>query len=364
VSAAIALAPEISFLRARDEELWTALVNAASTWCEVSPALFADIDWDALIAVARYHGVMPILTQRVLESAIPLDPATRDKLRRSYQANLIRSLPLADEILRIVTACTDRGIRIIPYKGPVLAESLWGNAALRECADLDFLIEEQNADRAGDLLHSLGYRRVSPLPPHLHQALLRNASEEQFRHRDTGLLLELQWSPAPRVFALNFDAAQFWTRPHQVLFSGHSVLGLSSEDLFMLLAIHGWKHNWERLIWVGDIAQLMRSATLDWDRLLAGSNQASCFRLLSLALRMVDRVFGIAPPHQFVSPDPALDRLAGELQRRMIGCRPCAYLDWHRCMLPARDSPFDRVRQLTTFFAGRPPDIASFDSDA
>jgi len=352
VSAALIDVEQTFTGRSDATSIWDALVNATATWTEVAPELFRNLDWPKLIEEAEYHGVLPVVCQRVLQSSFArtLAPELRDRLRRRFQADLVRSLPLIGEVGRVVGEFERAGVPIIPYKGPVLAEQLWGDPALRVCDDLDFLVEKRSVEEAGVLLDRLGYRRVAPIAPHLRPALLRNASEEQFQHRETGLLLELQWSPAPRVFAVRYDAGAMWNRVGSTSFAGRSVLVPSADDLLILLCIHGWKHNWSRLLWLGDIAQLLRSSDLDWDRLYFDCRSQRNVRLLSLALRMVNRVYGIAVPKRFDFDDPVLDKLVTELVDRMIAIKPCGYRDWHRCMLAARDSQIDRVRQLATFF--------------
>ena len=305
-----------------------------------------------MIEAAEYHGVLPVVCRRVLQSSFAqtLDSEVRDQLRRRFQADLVRSLPLVGEVSRVVEEFGRAGVPIIPYKGPVLAEQLWGDAALRVCDDLDFLVEKRSVEEAGVLLDRLGYRRVSPIASHLRPALLRNASEEQFQHRETGLLLELQWSPAPRVFAVRYKTEQVWQRVASISFAGGAVPAPSPEDLLMLLSVHGWKHNWSRLLWLGDIAHLLRASDIDWDRLTTDCRSQRNVRLLSLALRMVNRVYGVPVPRPFAVCDPALDVLVTELVDRITTISPCGYRDWHRCMLAARDSRLDRARQMATFF--------------
>jgi hypothetical protein len=351
VSTAPVIEPELA-LRSDARSIWSALVNASATWTELSPELFLDLDWPKLIEAAEYHGVLPVVCQGVLQSSLArtLTPEVRNQLRRRFQADLVRNLPLIGETLRVIEEFERAGVPIIPYKGPVLAEQLWGDPALRACDDLDFLVEKRSVEEAGVLLDRLGYRRVSPLAPHLRPALLRNASEEQFQHRESGLLLELQWSPAPRVFAVRYDAEPIWQRLRSTSFAGRSVLAPSPEDLLMLLSIHGWKHNWSRLLWVGDIAHLLRSSELDWDRLYADCRLQRNVRLLSLALRMSNRVYGLEVPKPFAFADPALDASVTELVDRMTSIKPGGYREWHRSMLAARDSQLDRLRQVATFF--------------
>ena len=335
----------------RSVPVWPALVNAVSTWTPIRPELFHHLEWEKSISAAEDHGVLPIVAQRILESAMAgeVELPVKDRLRRSFQANLLRVLSLIEEVKRIVGVFAAERIPIIPYKGPALAESLWGNSALRKCDDLDFLVERRNVDRAGNILDSLGYTRVSPIKHHLRPALMRNASEEQFQHRETGLLLELQWSPAPQVFGIRYDADSIWPRTERISFSDELVLSPSPEDLLMLLSIDGWKHNWARLIWLGDIAQLTRLYVLDWDRLHARCKATRNLRLLALPLRMASHLFGMPLPRQFAFTDPELDALAQELEGRVREANPRRYRDWHRCMLAARDTKLDRAHQMATF---------------
>jgi hypothetical protein len=333
------------------QSVWNAMVNAVSTWKEVDPALFRGIDFEPLIAAAEYHGVLPIVAKRVLESAATreLKPAIKDRLRRVFQANLVRGVPLINEVLRVLNEFESSGIPIIPYKGPVLAGNLWGNSTLRECADLDFLIQRENVERAGKILDRLGYARVSPIADYLRPALLKNASEEQFQHRENRLLLELQWAPAPRVLSVRCDVKAMWLRTRRISFSRESALSPADEDLLMFLSIHGWKHNWGRLIWLGDVAQLIRTSNINWDRLFSEGARNRNVRMLALGLRMANRIFDVALPRQFNFCDPALEVLVDELVGRMRDISPCGYRDWHRCMLSARDTQFDRARQMATF---------------
>ncbi len=332
-------------------DVWSALVSATATWSELSPKLFAVLEWDAFLRAAEYHGVLPIVAERLLESEAAREFQTelKDKFRHALQINLVRMLPLVEEVRRITGSFRAEGLDIIPYKGPVLSEEFWGSVAFRDCADLDFLVRGDDVKRAGELLGRMGYTRSVELPAHLRPALLKNASEEQFRHGETNLLLELQWAPAPHVFALGFDNDAIWLRKRTISFGGDAVLSPSPEDLLRLLCIHGWKHNWSRLIWLGDIVQLLLHCRMDWGRLFTEAKAERALRIVSLGLRMSHRVFGIQISAPFDFRDPQLDQLADELTQRMQDTRPCSYMEWHQYMLAARDLHRDQVRQVAAF---------------
>src|SRR6202030_4510120 len=56
-------------------------------------------------------------------------------------------------------------LRALPYKGPVLAQSLYRDLGLRSFSDLDFLISPADFDRAKQTLAEIGYRPSGELDP-------------------------------------------------------------------------------------------------------------------------------------------------------------------------------------------------------
>ena len=69
-----------------------------------------------------------------LPSAIELS------LHSSYETNLRRSLWFAGELARILTGFERAQVKAIPYKGPTLAQLVYGDLGLRSFSDLDFLV--------------------------------------------------------------------------------------------------------------------------------------------------------------------------------------------------------------------------------
>ncbi len=322
------------------------LVNAVSDWEPLQPVSLAKSDLDIFLTSAKYHGVLPVVASRWLEhSGAGVD---RNRLHTLLNESLMRSFPLVTEILRITDCFRSDGVRIIPYKGPTIAEDLWGSFSLRDCSDIDFLIRPVDVERAGKILGSLGYLPVAAIAAHLRPALLRNASEEQFRHESNGILLELQWAPAPKVLAASFDQQSLWQNSREIDFAGGRVLSPSPEDLMVLLCVHGWKHNWSRLIWITDLARLIRQRPLDWNRIdwLARGTRNS--GIVALGIEMVHLAFGIELPHNTQVPR-RIGQLAAKLLDSMRSEQSLSYLQWHRFMLSARDGYRDRVEHVLRF---------------
>ena len=346
---AMSTMPECSVVRPRSNVIFDLLVAISSPRRQISPALLDQIDCHELLRQAEHHSLLPLLAHRLLQSSygslLPKD--LRDHLRHEFQSNLRHSFGLLEEAKRILQTWRELGIEAMPYKGPALAEQLWGSFALRQCSDLDFLLRREDVDRAAQVLAEMGYRAEMPTPTWLGPALLRDASELQFRHSKSTLLLELQWAPAPRTLAVRYDENQLWRNRTTSTVAGMNVTAPSPEDLLGLLVIHGWKHNWSKLIWVADLATLIDRSQLDWDYIHQSAHKNCWRRILSLGLGMVRRIYELetAP----VEGDSPIAALADHLKNNLQNAIDASYVEWHRDMLRARDSRRHQARQLANF---------------
>ena len=71
--------------------------------------------------------------------------------------NAIRNELLAKELARLLQLLGDAKIPVIPLKSTILAETLYGDPALRVSADIDLLVPAANVIDAHNLILSSGY---------------------------------------------------------------------------------------------------------------------------------------------------------------------------------------------------------------
>src|ERR1700687_4589849 len=100
----------------------------------------AALDWSEFIRLAESHGVLLLAARNLIELGRGLPPEVERLLRSAYEANLRRSLWFTAELARIMQHFEQRPLLALPYKGPVLAQSLYCDLGLRSFSDLDFLI--------------------------------------------------------------------------------------------------------------------------------------------------------------------------------------------------------------------------------
>jgi len=263
---------------------------------ELRTLLQRPVRWKSLFALADKHGTLPFLYTSLsgLEDAVPAEEMRQ--LKQGYQTNLHKALLLSREQIRIVGSLTERGIEVMPYKGLALAEVLYGDIALRQSGDIDLLIRPQDLPRVRDAVRELGYRPQLNFSEAEERAYLKSGYECAFDGEAGPNLLELQWAIQPRFYAVDFDMDGLFKRAVTIPVAGHPMKTPSPSDLLLVLSVHAAKHVWGRLVWLCDIAQLMRRPELDWEWIGAQARRLGVERIVRVTMLLANRLLGVAIP--------------------------------------------------------------------
>lgn len=294
--------------------------------------------------------MLPLLSvhlSRIAPEAVPR--GTLSKITQFFELNLRRNLLLAGELCRILGLFHDHGIEVIPYKGPVLAEWVYGSLALRQFADLDILVHGHEVLRAKALLLSEGYRQPFQLTPAQEKHFLASDCQMSFYRADIGACVEVHWRIDSKYLARHVDTDRLWRRKGQVPFAGQMVPSFSPEDLLLILCVHGAKHCWQRLEWIVGVAELVRvHVDLDWGYLLEQARRQGSRRMLFLGLCLARELLGAALPERAMlalEGDSALRSLAMKVRTRLF-CDEASAEDWalYLFSLEVRQNQRDRAR--------------------
>jgi len=221
------------------------------------------IDWPLLIRLAEHHGVTPLVYQGLRNATDSVPPAVLDELCKRYQHIARKNLQFTAELFRVLECLEAQAIPAIPLKGPVLAETVYGELAMRDFSDLDVLVQPQDVLKAKAALAALGYAVNTHLSEVEERAYLATGYEYTFDGPAGRNLLEIQWDILPRFYALDFECGEFFGRAQTVTVCGRAVRALSPEDLLLTLCVHAAKHAWVRLYWLRDIAATLQSQAID-----------------------------------------------------------------------------------------------------
>ncbi|HKP72844.1 MAG TPA: nucleotidyltransferase family protein [Pyrinomonadaceae bacterium] len=244
------------------------------------------LDWEFILRFAENHSLIPLLYLHLnAQGAEKVPPAVFARLRDQSRKISALNVYLSGELRRLLKLFAAHGIDAIPYKGPALASLAYGSIALRHFGDLDILVRKRDVLRVKELLVAEGYALQPPLNEVQQSMMLRTQCNLPFTRDAHRMIVEIHWEVSARLFSLPLGGESLWRRSRQTTFEGMTVSALAPEDLLLSLCVHGAKHQWERLSWITDIAQLLEVLhDLDWPYLLEHARASGSERMLLLGL--------------------------------------------------------------------------------
>lgn len=279
--------------------------------------LQSTLDWQEILFQANNHGLSQLLfhTIQAIEGAA-LPETVHQTLKHRFDHAIRQNLFHTAELIRILHLLEAAGITAVPFKGPILAEQLYGNLALRVFLDLDILIHPQDRERVRQILTDDGF---------IHQ--FHPDSAFQFVKTRSQTILEIHWE------AISFGSdwlRKLTTKPlpttlehlaprlQQTRLGGKQSITLSPEDMLLILTIHGSKHWWSRLNWLSDIAALIHAyPTLDWEWVLEQVNYWKIRRLVFLGLNLAHQHLEVKLPNSVLEQlktESNIDKLSRQVQ--------------------------------------------------
>lgn len=305
----------------------------------------------------------PMACQCLEDAQVAVPPPIREQLAVEYERDICQTLVSASELLEILALFEKDQIRVMPFKGLVLAASAYPDLAMRACGDLDLLIFREDLNRAKAILQERGFR---PVPAELRRHPVE--PETNLNHEDTllrprdGMIVELRWK-------LDFIFGRYgrdlglewaWQGRQIVQITGAGVPGMSAEKNLLMLCMHGSRHVWSRLLWICDIAHLVASSPdLDWPSVAADARAWGLWRPLALGVLLAHRLVGFprdCPLLPLMQQDRTVQRLVQHFERHLLtmpGVGPAGRLPYNFLLLDLRD----RVRLLFSAGLFRPNEL-------
>jgi hypothetical protein len=295
----------------------------------IQQALTKGIDWTlfAQMAVAQgFTGFAANSLVRLAPDSIPDDilgafHAIIDEIGRGNRA-------LFNELARVLDTLRKNGVEAIPFKGPVLAIRAYGDLGLREFGDLDFLIRDEDLDKAITVLRGLGYKRQGKFTAAQYTFVHRLQGQEIIFGEFSGIAIEPHTRLTSMKMALDIDYAGLWLRAQRITLGGYTFLTLTPEDDLLLLAIHGGKEMWWKLKWVCDFAAFVElNPDLDWTVITERARAQGCLRMLLLATSLARGYFNVPIPNAVAAVehrDPIIKPMMRRIVERWQADKPSA----------------------------------------
>lgn len=261
-------------------------------------------DPEKLLQLLRLHHLTSVvyLTFKQSELLNDLSPVLQEQLTTQHQRFLHQNLKLTTETIKLIKQFQQADIRVIPLKGTLLSQQLYGSFIHRDSSDIDLLVEPGAYDAATTILERLNYHREEygqSWTPTQKQLYVQQRGEVTFLNPTNRITIDLhaRWSSNKHLFTLSFDDA--WQQATQLPIANDNaipVLGLPHQLLY--LSVHGAKHRWERLSWLLDIAQLLQiSDSLEIDSVQKTAQTLGIERPIQQALELIPKWLSYEPPN-------------------------------------------------------------------
>ena len=283
-------------------------------------------EWSAFLRAAMDHSTLPVAWRALepLNGQLPAEIAT--DMRTAFDANAVRNLRLAGELVTVLRGLERYDVTAVPWKGAVLAERAYSDLRLRQFFDIDLLVRSADLGRARAALENQGFRVLLQVTEEQLDSYVDHMGELEMERASDGLWVELHTAIVPSYFSDGRTSESLWDRVVPARVARASVQALDPVDEMEALAIHGSKHRFERLAWVVDIAMMARLLdAADGQRLFSAARDHGTLRMVRLSLLLAERVCGMAIPReieQSVRSDRVALRLAREARDNLFDPRP------------------------------------------
>jgi hypothetical protein len=156
-----------------------------------------EIDPKKLCRLARVHGISPFLYHVIITNNIEVPPQALQVLKQRYidnNARCMEQLSISSDLQRTLS---DKNITVIPYKGVGFSYNYYGDIGLRESSDMDFIIDERDADAIEQHLLDIGFSPKTTVPVAYRKYYRRNFKDISYsapaRTKATGFSAEMHW---------------------------------------------------------------------------------------------------------------------------------------------------------------------------
>jgi Uncharacterised nucleotidyltransferase len=317
----------------RDSHEFKFLISCLQVFLKIAPLqqLANDCDrvlnWQQVYFLSRRHKIVPLINHQLNEVSksckIPEDVLVLFK--KTYAETVHCNLSYTGELIKVLAAFEEALIPVIPFKGPILAATVYQDLSMRSFGDLDLLVSEEELDQAQQLLLSKGYKLHSDF-----------GWECEFIHPQSSIGIDLHYALTPPFFAFPLTFIELQTRQETIAIAGHQVPYFSPEDSLLVLCTQVVKdcYHWRlSLSQLCDIAQFLQTQPcLDWAFIFDQVDRMRCQRVLIFSLLLVQETLGISLPRlvqECISRDTVAHRLSKGVQHRL----------WHQIDDPLVSAP-------------------------
>lgn len=291
----------------------------------VGKLLSKKIDWKFVIKYANYHKIIPLLHKALtthFNNDVP--DSVLKSINTLFIENCYSTLAKSASLVNVINLLNGNGIDVLPVKGPLLTNRLFGTFTMRSYGDLDILIRRVDVPKALKVLQENSYTLIPKgIPESIYLRFLKNKYHGQLLDKK-GIIIELHWELTGFYVSKPMTLESLNPFLISSKISNCTTLDLTNEMLFLFLCIHGNRHRLGKLEYLCSIAQLLNVAKdIDWALVLNLGKKYKAINRILVSLCAVTKLFGVPFSYplniaSLMANNPHIDRLAEKVIEREI----------------------------------------------
>jgi hypothetical protein len=266
------------------------------------------IDWDYFLKKARGEGISPLVFIRlpgIIINKNDMPEYVMDELRKDYYLNATKNTLIFNELGNIINVFNEAGLRVIVLKGAALAETVYGNLALRSMSDVDLLVKKEDLFSIDEHLKGIGY---FPSDLSFDDINLSSTYLTTLDYRNTSAnspSFHIHWhfvnSSIPNdSYINNIKMEDIWQDAEKVNIANVETLIMAPHHLIIHLSEHALRvpHSLSKLSLLCDINKAINSYQdrLDWERLIKYSLKFKLDRMVYINLYFASKFLATKIP--------------------------------------------------------------------
>lgn len=255
--------------------------------------------WKRVLEIAYHADIYPLFFQHLSRlNAKEIPDEVLWGLKTFTLGNERRCLGLQKELFGLLDFFQRQGLQVLPLRGVILSQELYGGPTLRVVRDIDLLVPREEAVRAVRLLRESGYnwkvdeaffeRFILPVDHAI--IMVRESQGDSF-------LVDLHWELVFPSFGVPPLPEIFWEEGvEEKLLSGRKVLSTRPEWTLLFLALHAFHHRFALVKNLADLNELSSRREIAWDVVEEVAGRYGWTEAIRLALTVCHCLFGTEAP--------------------------------------------------------------------